>query len=151
MASDRSSLLRIDAPISVGELIDKITILELKGERIADRGKAANVAKELALLRGIKATAGLDRAEIDGFTRELKTVNAALWEIEDEIRREAAHFCVGQCVALDVQHRRRKGSAHHGGAQVVHVDKAVDVAVRVHAGPSSTQLVQRVRSQTGES
>lgn len=90
MASDRPSLLRIDAPISVGELIDKITILELKGERIADRGKAANVAKELALLRGIKAAAGLDRAEIDGFTRELKTVNAALWEIEDEIREHEA-------------------------------------------------------------
>ena len=90
MASDRPSSLRIDAPISIGELIDKITILEIKGERIADRGKAANVAKELALLRGIRSRQGLDGAEIDGFARELKTVNAALWDIEDEIREHEA-------------------------------------------------------------
>jgi hypothetical protein len=90
MASDRPSAHRIDAPISIGELIDKITILEIKAERIADRDKAANVAKELALLRGIKAGAALAGTEIDGFARELKTVNAALWEIEDEIREHEA-------------------------------------------------------------
>jgi hypothetical protein len=90
MASDRPSAHRIDAPISIGELIDKITILEIKGERIADRGKVANVAKELALLRGIRSGAGLDGAEIDGFTRELKAVNEALWDIEDEIREHEA-------------------------------------------------------------
>jgi hypothetical protein len=90
MASDRPSAHRIDAPISIGELIDKITILEIKGERITDRGKVANVAKELALLRRIQASAGLAGAEIDGFARELKTVNEALWEIEDEIREHEA-------------------------------------------------------------
>src|ERR1700738_788190 len=58
-----------------------------------------------------------------------------------EIRREAAHFCVSQRVVLDIEHRHRKTCAHHGSAHAVHVDKAVDVAMRVHAGPGSTQLV----------
>ena len=78
--------LRIDAPISIGELIDKITILEIKGERIADQYKVANVSKELALLRAIQAKAGLDGTEIDDYARDLRMVNATLWDIEDEIR-----------------------------------------------------------------
>jgi hypothetical protein len=86
MPTDRPTSLRIDAPISIGELIDKITILEIKGERIAGRDKAANVGKELALLRAIKTNARLDSAAIDGFARELRDVNAVLWDIEDEIR-----------------------------------------------------------------
>lgn len=79
-------VLRIDAPISIGDLIDKITILEIKCERIAEREKAVNVGKELKLLRAIKGEAGLDGPEVDGFARELRVVNAALWDIEDEIR-----------------------------------------------------------------
>lgn len=86
MSAARALSLRIDAPISIGELIDKITILEIKGERIRQRGKAANIGKELELLRAIKSKAGLAGAEIDGFARELRAVNAALWDIEDEIR-----------------------------------------------------------------
>lgn len=79
-------ILRIDAPISIGDLIDKITILEIKCERIAEHEKSANVGKELTLLRAIKGEAGLDGPEVDGFARELRAVNAALWDIEDEIR-----------------------------------------------------------------
>lgn len=90
MATDRPFSLRIDAPISVGELIDKITILEIKGERIGYCNKAVNINKELALLRAIKANAGLDGAALDGFACELRTVNAALWDIEDEIRELGA-------------------------------------------------------------
>jgi Family of unknown function (DUF6165) len=86
MPTVRSSTVRIDAPISIGELIDKITILEIKCERITERDKTANVAKELALLRGLKAEAGLDGAEMDGFARELRGVNALIWDVEDEIR-----------------------------------------------------------------
>ena len=86
MPPARPPSLRIDAPISIGELIDKITILEIKGERIAHRDKAANVSKELALLRAIKTKAGLNDPAIDGLAHELRSVNAALWDIEDEIR-----------------------------------------------------------------
>ena len=85
----------ITAPISVGELIDKITILEIKAERIADRHKAANVTKELALLRAIQAESGLDGAAIDAFTEDLKSVNAALWDIEDAIREHEARADFG--------------------------------------------------------
>jgi hypothetical protein len=73
------------APIGFGELIDKITILQIKAERIGDPGKRANVARELALLEalrdGLPPTAGLD-----ALAGELKAVNEALWEIEDAIR-----------------------------------------------------------------
>src|SRR5215469_4724211 len=95
MSTDRPASLRIDAPISIGELIDKITILEIKGARIAHRDKVANIGKELALLRAIQVKAGLDDTAIDGFARELRTVNAALWDIEDEIRELEARLDFG--------------------------------------------------------
>jgi len=96
MPAARSSQLRIDAPISIGELIDKITILEIKCERIAERGKTVNIAKELALLRSIKTQAGLDGAEMDTFAGELRAVNGLLWHIEDEIRELEARGDFGE-------------------------------------------------------
>lgn len=78
------------APILVGigsgELIDKITILEIKAERITDAAKLANVRHELAVLEaarrdhlpGLPALAEIEAA--------LKVVNLALWDVEDEIR-----------------------------------------------------------------
>src|SRR5262249_17040839 len=77
--------MQIRAPISVGELLDKITILEIKLQRI-DRAGADNVAKELALLSQIRADAGIDTPEIAALIHELKAVNAELWDIEDRIR-----------------------------------------------------------------
>src|SRR5262245_515319 len=74
------------APISIGELIDKITILEIKAERIADSAKRRNVATELAGLRAIRAQAGLETPGMEPHLSELKRLNTALWEIEDEIR-----------------------------------------------------------------
>ncbi|MDI1366005.1 MAG: DUF6165 family protein [bacterium] len=71
------------APISAGELIDKITILRVKAERIGDPAKEANVRKELALLEATAAEHLPASAEIDRLTAELTTVNAALWDIED--------------------------------------------------------------------
>lgn len=77
-------------PISPGELIDKITILEIKAARISDPAKAANVAHELALLQAA-CTAGVRRdAEIDRLTEELRGVNAALWDVEDDLRAAEA-------------------------------------------------------------
>jgi len=72
-------------PVSWGELIDKITILEIKSERIADVGKLANVRRELDLLRARLGERGAV-AEVDRLTRALRDVNAALWDIEDDIR-----------------------------------------------------------------
>lgn len=76
----------ISAPIAIGELIDKISILEIKAERIADPGKLRNVNAELTTLRDIRAAAGLDTPDMMPFAEQLKTINAELWDIEDEIR-----------------------------------------------------------------
>lgn len=75
--------MSIMAPISAGELVDKITILRVKAERIGDPAKEANVRKELAMLEAIAAQALPSSAEIERLTGELAQVNAALWDIED--------------------------------------------------------------------
>lgn len=75
--------MSILAPISAGELVDKITILRVKAERIGDAAKEANVRKELALLEGIAAGALTASDELDRLTAELTQINAALWDIED--------------------------------------------------------------------
>jgi hypothetical protein len=72
--------------ISPGELIDKITILEIKADRIADPEKLANVRTELQTLTAARTAAILPDSEIDRMTAALKAVNEALWEIEDQIR-----------------------------------------------------------------
>lgn len=72
-------------PISVGELIDKIVILEIKSERIRNTNQLANVANELGALRAVRL-GDVDRARLDALSAELKRVNAKLWEVEDSIR-----------------------------------------------------------------
>jgi hypothetical protein len=75
-------------PISPGELLDKITILQIKAERIADPVKVANVKTELDMLSKVWSETVEVDAEITALTTELKSVNEALWEIEDDIRDE---------------------------------------------------------------
>jgi Family of unknown function (DUF6165) len=75
--------MSIFAPISAGELVDKITILRVKAERIGDPAKEANVRKELALLEATAREHLPDTSEIARLTEELTAVNAALWDIED--------------------------------------------------------------------
>lgn len=75
----------IEVPVSWGELVDKITILQIKSDRMSDEAKLANVRKELALLKDrLGANAG--NAEVSRLTQALYDVNAALWDIEDKIR-----------------------------------------------------------------
>ena len=76
----------IRVEIAPGELIDKITILEIKAERIADTGKRDTVLVELKTLADARAAAIPPDREVDRLTVELKAVNEALWEIEDRIR-----------------------------------------------------------------
>ena len=75
--------MSIMAPISAGELVDKITILRVKAARIGDPAKEANVRKELAMLEAIAEGALPQTEEIDRLTAELAEVNGALWDIED--------------------------------------------------------------------
>ena len=72
-------------PISVGELIDKIVILEIKSERIKNANQLANIANELGALRAVRM-GDVDRARLDALSAELKRVNAKLWDVEDSIR-----------------------------------------------------------------
>ena len=71
------------APISWGELLDKITILQIKTERLPTQPARANAAKELGLLQEIAAPA-LVRARV--LLAQLKALNEDLWHIEDQIR-----------------------------------------------------------------
>jgi len=75
-------------PISPGELLDKITILQIKAERMTDATKVANVKTELDMLSKAWSEAVAVDAEITALTAELRAVNEALWEIEDDIRAE---------------------------------------------------------------
>ncbi|MEM7027547.1 MAG: DUF6165 family protein [Pseudomonadota bacterium] len=76
--------MSIKIEISVGELLDKITILEIKSERIEDKAKLININKEKAVLSTIWASVANN--DLVKETEELKTVNESLWEIEDAIR-----------------------------------------------------------------
>lgn len=73
-------------PVSWGELLDKITILEIKAARIADVERLANVRRELDALSQAQAAAGPVPPEATPVITELKAVNEALWEIEDALR-----------------------------------------------------------------
>ena len=73
-------------PVSPGEVLDKITILEIKSERMSDPDKLANVRTELALLRETWARAIAEDEAIRDLHAQLKEINEALWEIEDDIR-----------------------------------------------------------------
>ena len=76
----------IRVPVSPGEVLDKITILEIKSERISDPEKVANVRAELALLQETWAENIRDTEVIQDLHAKLKEINEALWEIEDDIR-----------------------------------------------------------------
>ena len=73
-------------PISPGELIDKITILEIKSQRMTDAAKLRNVRTELALLNATWSASPFSVTDISAEWTGLRDVNARLWDIEDDIR-----------------------------------------------------------------
>jgi hypothetical protein len=74
--------MAILAPVSAGELVDKITILRVKAARI-DAAKVGNVQKELALLEAVAARELPAGEALDRLSAELTAINTALWDIED--------------------------------------------------------------------
>ena len=76
----------IQVPVSFGELLDKITILQIKSERMSDAAKLANVRNELAALERTWSAHPAASRDIEGLRAELKAVNERLWDIEDDIR-----------------------------------------------------------------
>lgn len=76
----------VSTPISVGELLDKVTILEIKQEKINDPEKLKNVQHELSLLESICEQENILSDEVEKQKQALKKVNLRLWAIEDDIR-----------------------------------------------------------------
>jgi hypothetical protein len=79
-------MTELSVPISHGELIDKITILEIKAAQIRDAAKLANVRTELDLLNATWDAHPASRTDISAERAQLGAVNKALWDIEDRIR-----------------------------------------------------------------
>jgi len=73
-------------PVSPGEVLDKITILEIKSERMSDPEKVTNVRRELALLQETWSNNIRDSETIQKLHARLKEINETLWQIEDDIR-----------------------------------------------------------------
>ncbi|MCY4642721.1 MAG: DUF6165 family protein [Gammaproteobacteria bacterium] len=86
----------ICVPVSPGELLDKITILEIKAQQISDAEKLRNVETELKLLTRVWQQASLDDTKVQSFKQALKTVNQDLWMIEDKLRIKEAEKEFGQ-------------------------------------------------------
>jgi len=77
---------RVEVPISVGELVDKVTILEIKSVNITDEGKRANIRRELDALAGVLTPILSAMPGLAPLKDELRKLNEALWRIEDDIR-----------------------------------------------------------------
>ena len=76
----------VETPVSVGELVDKITILRIKSRRIKDQSKLENINKELQQLVAVFSSLTIPDILIDFIA--LEDINRELWEIEDNIREK---------------------------------------------------------------
>jgi hypothetical protein len=104
------------APVSAGELIDKITILRVKAMRIGDPVKEANVQAELTLLEETAARELPRSPQLEALIAELTEINAALWDIEDGKR--------------DCERRQDFGPAFVALARRVYIDNDRRAAVK---------------------
>ena len=129
MKKDHKMLLSI--PVSVGEIMDKITILEIKAERILDAEKLANVTAELDTLRPLVTHDALNTASIKALVAELKDINEALWDIEDDIRER--------------EYAKDFGEAFIALARAVYVtnDKRAEVKKQINLATGSTLIEEK--------
>ena len=82
--------MQLQVPVSVGEVLDKITILQIKLAHISDAAKRVNIQNELDALLPLVAGDAFATDQMQGLMAELKAVNEALWDIEDNIREKEA-------------------------------------------------------------
>ena len=91
----------VQVPVSIGELVDKITILEIKAERIDDAAKRGNVRIELQGLLAIWNEIEARHPEVAKLRTRLRTVNEAMWDVQDALRaKEAAQDFGAEFIAL---------------------------------------------------
>ena len=82
--------MQLQVPVSVGEVLDKITILQIKLAHISDAAKRANIQNELDALLPLVASDAFTTDQMQGLMAELKAINEVLWDIEDDIREKEA-------------------------------------------------------------
>ncbi len=85
--------MTIKVEISYGEFLDKLSILEIKSERINDPAKLENINQELMLLRGLWAADPKAAIDIQAEWAQMKSINEKLWNIEDDIRDKERARC----------------------------------------------------------
>jgi len=78
--------MKVNIPVSLGELLDKISILEIKNQKIRSESKLKNIKKELTGLRNVLEEMNFKLSETDDLYKDLYKINLTLWEIEDSIR-----------------------------------------------------------------
>ncbi len=121
-------------PVSLGELLDKIAILQIKSERMTDEAKLVNVRNELSALEAIwmaypaagrvpDAQAGIAEAGVPELRAQLKAVNERLWVIEDDIRlKEKAQ-------AFDDEFIQLARSVYFQNDERARIKKAINLAL----------------------
>ena len=82
--------MQLQVPVSVGEVLDKITILQIKLAHISDGAKRVNIQNELDALLPLVASDAFTTDQMQDLMAELKAVNEVLWKIEDDIREKEA-------------------------------------------------------------
>ena len=78
--------MKVNIPISLGELLDKISILEIKNKKILDESKILNIKKELNGLKKVLDELNINLSETNSLYNKLYKINLTLWEFEDSIR-----------------------------------------------------------------
>ncbi|MEN5118714.1 DUF6165 family protein [Luteimonas sp. TWI662] len=113
----------ISVPVSFGELLDKISILQIKSERMTDAAKLANVRRELTALEQTWMAHPGAGHDIVRLRADLKAVNERLWDIEDEIRlKEKAQ-------AFDADFVRLARSVYIENDERARIKKAINLAL----------------------
>jgi predicted nucleic acid-binding Zn-ribbon protein len=78
--------MSVTVEVSYGELIDKITILEIKAAKVSDSAKLVNIRKELGILQKALSHDMQPNQQVSELTDQLRAINGELWDIEDRIR-----------------------------------------------------------------
>ncbi len=118
-----SVMSEILVPVSFGELLDKIAILQIKSERIADPDKLVNVRAELSALEKTWMAHPAAGGDVARLRAELKAVNARLWVIEDEIRiKEKAQ-------AFDEEFIKLARSVYYENDERARIKKEINLAL----------------------
>ena len=100
-------------PVSIGELADKLSILEIKAARIDDAGKRAHVQVELEGLRTLWDAQVAAQADLAGMKDQLRAINERMWDVQDALRaKEAAQLFDADFVEL------ARSVAHHNGERI---------------------------------